>query len=484
MFDVIVIGSDLSSLIAALLSARYGRKTLLVSECGLDDYLAFSGYTFNIDPFPWSGFGAGQLFTKLFSELNIPLPDPARISPLNPAFQAILPEHRIDFFIDRDALIRDIYREYPGEDKAIRTLYDSVAKVSDTLDRAVRETLESHDRSVKDRMKSLLDMPFFMGEIWRLGQKLRSAEKEPSLGALFDSELSLFSSQYVNHDKPLSSAYLLSLPWRGLYYHFGGKHLLLGQLRKRFDDLRGETLADAAVTAVRAGSRVEVDLKLKGKTVGVMAQQLVISAKSPAMGMLLAAEGRLSKLARRLRRVQTAQYPFTLHMGVDNRGVPDRMGEYVIVIPDPRPDDAPDTGPFLFLESSVCDDAALAPRGKRTLTATAFLPRSPAEMEDGELLSVSAAMLRSLEPFLPFLRESTDVLDLERSIEVSRRYQQVVNPRYRFPGPSIPGLATLPVRSALPSVVVTGGITFAGLGFEGEVLAGMKAGYLAAGEAT
>ncbi len=33
MYDVIVIGSDLSSFIAALLSARYGRKTLLLSEC-------------------------------------------------------------------------------------------------------------------------------------------------------------------------------------------------------------------------------------------------------------------------------------------------------------------------------------------------------------------------------------------------------------------------------------------------------------------
>jgi hypothetical protein len=33
------------------------------------------------------------------------------------------------------------------------------------------------------------------------------------------------------------------------------------------------------------------------------------------------------------------------------------------------------------------------------------------------------------------------------------------------------------------NVRITGGITFAGLGFEGEVLAGMKAGYLAAGDA-
>jgi len=76
-----------------------------------------------------------------------------------------------------------------------------------------------------------------------------------------------------------------------------------------------------------------------------------------------------------------------------------------------------------------------------------------------------------------------DCMDVDRSIEVSRQYQQVVNPRYRFPGPSLPSLTTVALKSPLRNVRITGGMTFAGLGFEGEVLSGMKAGYLAAGEA-
>jgi len=65
---------------------------------------------------------------------------------------------------------------------------------------------------------------------------------------------------------------------------------------------------------------------------------------------------------------------------------------------------------------------------------------------------------------------------------VSRRYQQVLNPRYRFPGLRLPGLMTLPIRTPLANVLLTGGINFAGLGFEGEVLSGMKTGFLAAGD--
>jgi hypothetical protein len=258
---------------------------------------------------------------------------------------------------------------------------------------------------------------------------------------------------------------------------------MLGQLRKRFEDLRGETLTDCAITAIRAGGKIEVDVKPKGKPISVVGQELIISVKSPALAILLSGEKKLSKLARKLRRVETAQYPFTLHMGVDNRGLPDRMSEYVIFVPEHSRDAGSETGPFLFLESSVADDAGLAPRGKRTLTVTALLSRSPLHMEDGELKATAEDMIRSLEKFLPFLRESMDCMDVDRSIEVSRQYQQVVNPRYRFPGPSLPSLATLPLKSPLRNVRITGGITFAGLGFEGEVLSGMKAGYLAAGDA-
>ena len=271
MYDVIVIGSDFSSFVAALVSARHGRKTLLLDECGLGDCLAVSDYTFNIDPLPWSGFGNGQIVTKLLSELNMALPEPTKVSPLNPAFQVVLPEHRIDCFIDREALIRDIGREYPGKEKQIQGLYHSITKLSENLDKSIRESLESADAPLKDRMQNWLEIPFFMGDVWRLSQKLRGLAKQPSMAMMFDSELTLFSNQHVNHEKPLSSAYLLSLPWRGVYYLFGGKHLLLGQLRKRYEELRGESLFGCTITGIRTGSKVEVDIQPKGKPISVRA---------------------------------------------------------------------------------------------------------------------------------------------------------------------------------------------------------------------
>lgn len=258
---------------------------------------------------------------------------------------------------------------------------------------------------------------------------------------------------------------------------------MMGLLRKRFEELQGETLTNCAITAIRTGEKIEVDIKPKGKPIHAVGQELVISTKSPALAALLSEDRKLSKLARKLGRIETVGHPFTLHMGVDNRGLPHCMSEYVIFVPERNGNAAQDMGPFLFLETSVADDAGVAPRGKRTLTATAFLTRSPLHIKNGELHAAAEEMIGALARFLPFLRERIDFMDVERSIDVSRRYQQVVNPRYRFPGMFVPGLMTLPLRSPLRNIILTGGITFAGLGFEGEVLSGMKAGYFTSKDA-
>ncbi len=79
MYDAIVIGRDLSSLIAALASARSGRRTILVNEGKFETEHREAGYTFPIDPTPISGFGTDQTVSRLIKELQltsdaIPLP--------------------------------------------------------------------------------------------------------------------------------------------------------------------------------------------------------------------------------------------------------------------------------------------------------------------------------------------------------------------------------------------------------------------------
>ncbi len=112
MYDTIVVGNDVSSLIAATMISHHGKKTVLLSEGDNQYVYTESGYTFPIEPFPLTGFGPEQTCTRLFLSLGAQceeIPDPRL---LNPSFQIILPDHRIDFFNDKEKLLKEMEREF------------------------------------------------------------------------------------------------------------------------------------------------------------------------------------------------------------------------------------------------------------------------------------------------------------------------------------------------------------------------------------
>ncbi|MDI6616001.1 MAG: hypothetical protein QME27_04745 [Syntrophaceae bacterium] len=70
MYDTIVLGNDPGSLVAAVTLANQGKKTLLLTD-DTPLYYSESGYTFDIDPLPWSGFGRGNPFKQFLSHSGI-----------------------------------------------------------------------------------------------------------------------------------------------------------------------------------------------------------------------------------------------------------------------------------------------------------------------------------------------------------------------------------------------------------------------------
>ena len=139
MYDIIVIGRDLSSLIAALASARYGRKTILVNEGKLEMEHREAGYAFPIDPTPLSGIGEDQTVGCLIKELRL-TPDAIPLPPvLDPALQVIFTDHRVDLFHDRERLILDMIREFPQREREIRRFYHALSKAETLIERWIGE---------------------------------------------------------------------------------------------------------------------------------------------------------------------------------------------------------------------------------------------------------------------------------------------------------------------------------------------------------
>jgi phytoene dehydrogenase-like protein len=129
----------------------------------------------------------------------------------------------------------------------------------------------------------------------------------------------------------------------------------------------------------------------------------------------------------------------------------------------------------VYVEISAQDDIRKAPAGKRTLSATVFLKDSPTCFSVQELQETARMIIKHLETFLPFLKENIDYLDVEASINLSRRYQKMMNQKYQIRGDVLFGINTLSGRTPMKNVYLTGGMLLAGLGFEGEILSGMHA---------
>ncbi|MBU2053769.1 MAG: hypothetical protein KKC25_02160 [Proteobacteria bacterium] len=473
MYDAIIIGRDLSSLIAALTAVHRGLKTVLIAEDTLEAEHREAGYSFPLDPTPLSGFRQGQIVAKLLGDLRLPMEGAPQFLPMDPAFQVILPGHRVDIFRDGERLIAELIREFPEQASEIRRFHHAVAKAGPLAERWIEE----------DRPGDRLDFRRLLNRLVRLpaavaGRFALTVRDDGGFRRVIEAGVAILSHlEGCGHSLPLSAAYLLSLPARGIFYPLGGRRAWIDWLRRRFTDGGGDLREECSVMRVETDKEIIVDLESSGTVTTVRGRRLIVSAKWEKLNLLLLGRKPFHRLARRFDAVCPAAYPFCLHMGVHEGGIPERLAPYSVVVPDEtRP--ATD-GNLVFLETSFPGETGRAPEGRRAVTATVFLKDSPLRLSDRELKEQAAGVIDSLEGFLPFLRESIDYLHVEKSIALSRRCQEIVNQKYHTRKRPFFGISALRQETPRSKVFLTGGMLLAGQGFEGEIRSGINAAFWA-----
>jgi phytoene dehydrogenase-like protein len=272
---------------------------------------------------------------------------------------------------------------------------------------------------------------------------------------------------------PLSAAYLLTAPTRGLFYSAGGRNAWCDWLRKGFRDSGGELIDGCSVMRIDTNPDINVDLECSGASKTVRGRNLIVSAQWEKMNLLLFQQKICRSLVNRLGINRPNAHPFSLHMGLREEGIPEKMAPYAVVVPD-KNEPARELN-LLLLEASMPGDTCRAPVGRRAVSVTVFLPDSPLVLDDFKLKAISQAIIDSLDWFLPFLRESIDYLNVEKSIAIARQSQESVSKRYPAGKRAIIAMNNFSPRTPLPNVFLTGGVIRAGLGFEGEILSGMEA---------
>jgi phytoene dehydrogenase-like protein len=478
MYDLIVIGDDLSSHVAAAVASCQGINTILLAESGIGETCSIGNFAFNIDPTPLTGFGENQICRSLLDKAGIsPIEEESIL--LDPAYQIILPKHRLDFFNDKDSLIKELIREFPRLAGEINSFYDAVIKNSDIVGKWLQDHPFMQPKSIKDYFEYLKLTPYLIKYKFNNIKLKWITSGNASFKKVMEAQQALLSFKAKDQDS-ISSHFQYSAPLRGVYYFSQGKQTFFNSLIKEIESTNGLYLNNCEVSSIKKGKLIEVNVTDKhGVASKISADNLIVSTKWGKMRLLYERKNNI-KLDDLIRPIKVSHYPFTIHLGIREKSIPEKMARHVAVITDINKDIYDDN--LIILELSAPEDEKTTSVEKRSLSATVFLHDDQMIWSNENLTATARSIIERLEYFLPFLKENIEIFDIKESINISRKQRDVVNPKYQLRNSFISGFAAKSNKTRFSNINLTGASLLTDAGFEGEIISGINAANNVAGK--
>jgi hypothetical protein len=181
-----------------------------------------------------------------------------------------------------------------------------------------------------------------------------------------------------------------------------------------------------------------------------------------------------------IRPVKVSYYPFTIHLGIRQKSIPEKMARHVAVISDVNKHIYDDN--LIILELSAPEDGITTSTAKSLLTATIFLTDDQVTWSKENLTAHARSIIERLEYFLPFLKENIEFFDIKESINISQKQRAAVNAKYELKNSFISGFAAKSNKTRFSNIYLTGASLLTDAGFEGEIISGINAAARVAGK--
>ena len=107
-------------------------------------------------------------------------------------------------------------------------------------------------------------------------------------------------------------------------------------LRKGYIDSGGEMMDGCSVMRIDTKPEIIVDMEYAGSSSTIHGNTLIVSAHWEKLNLLLFHQKLFRSVVRRLGFNRPNAYPFSLHLGIHQEGLPEKMAPYVAVVPDDR----------------------------------------------------------------------------------------------------------------------------------------------------
>jgi hypothetical protein len=481
-YDAVLIGIGLPTLLAGGLLAKRGFRVLVVGQGQPVPNYEICGITVPRAPFTLTAADSPAV-SRVFSELALKPLVRRRVHMLSPAFQAVLPRHRLDLTADMDALIHDVEREFPAVRRAVDDFARATQRSWESINRLVERDLMWPPTGFLERRehtRAALHHPF--GRDDEGPRPLAELSDDHPFKHVVSAALGFADGSDLGAGNAPRQLRLFAGALRGAELAEGGYgglfELLIESIRTHNGDVRLADRIDRIT--VRRGAVESVRLSPSDEEVGC---HFALSGLSVSrIGRLLSDRSALDAMLDTLGQPRPRYFRYTLNAVLEREALPEGMSRNVLLISGPKRGPAEHA---LNLEANVLEDGSRA-----LLTAEALLSAEAGEIQAEVLGGMRERVLNAIDKLSPFFRrhllyvdsphDGRGIYDAKNDAFVApadhfRRGPDTMSVLYTYPRTSLHGVCALPVRTQVKRLLLCNEQVVPGLGLEGQFLTAWSA---------
>lgn len=492
-YDVIVIGMQASGLVTASLLAKRGRRVLLVDHGENTTYYQRGGYKLPLLPVLLPALEDSPPVRAVHDELGLAPELRAKGTMLEPAFQAVMPDHRVDLHASPERLSGEIGAEFPEVADAVKHFFERLFALDQEMTDFLARTPPLPPSGWRERWRTRkllsavkhLEAPFEQHDLFA------GIPEDHPVRELLLGPLTFFGHLGTDSPSTFHAARLIARYYRGTLAFSDRLGSLQGLLAKAAETAGVEVRRGAVVKHVELAGKRIVHLTLEDDRHDYSADFFVNNALSPFEELVPPGKHQARYTMERggLRPVGSLM---VINLVVDCDVVPCGMAEALFVLNGRRKarGDEP-VDPPLFLRRYPATRGEAAKPGKeaaeetREVLSVACPVRTLDVARSPERLSALRAQMigrvARVVPFLSeFLRDSSLTADTgswDVDAEGVRRKIDpwALHPIYETTEPPLLGVAARRNRGYFKNLVHCTRDVVPGLGIEGEYIAGIAA---------
>ena len=480
-YDVVLLGTRFEALLSGALLAKRGFRVLVLGQGMLPSTYQVAGRRLPRETFAFRA-AHSPVAKRALTELALHQVFRRRATGMDPAFQIVVPGHRVDVPPDPAHLEREVDRELGDVKRAVEDFHRLGERVGADLDHLFERDLLFPPETFFERRE------FQRARAGALDFDRKGGGADP-FAEFPDHHLFrhvvgapvFFASQMDPRQVSPLGVLRLYEAWRGAARLEGGYEWLRGALIDKIETYSGEVRERerAEQILLKRNTAVGVRLATSGETIGC--GFIVSSCDVDVLLRLLPDRGAFRELFETLGEPTPRYFRYTLNVVVAAGAVPAGMGRDVFLLRDPRRPYAAEN--LLHFETHGPRD------GERLITIEALLPRRGVEEVVGYLGNVRRQILEGMESLMPFVRPHIRLVDSPhdgREAQLSEgttaaaqepwtRGPSTMSVVYGYPVRGTLGVSALPVRSPVRRLLCCSPQVVPGLGHEGAFVSAWSA---------